>query len=129
MHAQTDCRLDLLHAPWHAPSGRVEDGEDNVMNEIYLFVSTYVLVFALGVQSLNVNNGHVIAAFFTSFVIGAANLVLYKLAPNASPTEIMAFLIGGPFGIVSAMRSHGWIHERFRREASAAQLERIRALD
>ena len=28
------------------------------MTELALFASTFVLVFALGLQSLNVNNGH-----------------------------------------------------------------------
>lgn len=93
------------------------------MSELALFVSTYILVFALGLQSLNVNQGRYIAAFFTSFVIGLANLVLYKLAPNASPSEIAAFLIGGPLGIISAMRTHRWLS---RPSAASAMTELIR---
>lgn len=76
------------------------------MNELILFASTFVLVFALGMQSLNVNGGHYIAAFLTSFAIGGANMVLLKLGPNAGTTEIIAFLAGGPFGIVSSMAVH-----------------------
>jgi len=76
------------------------------MNEVYLFGSTFILVFALGFQSLNVNGGHYLLAFSTSFVIGAANLVLYKMAPNANATEMAAFLLGGPFGIVASMAAH-----------------------
>jgi len=76
------------------------------MNELTLFASTFVLVFALGAQSLNVNNGHYIAAAVTSFVIGAGQMVLFKLAPNASWSEIVAFLIGGPFGITASMWTH-----------------------
>ena len=34
------------------------------MTELTLFASTFVLVFALGAQSLNVNNGHYVAAAF-----------------------------------------------------------------
>lgn len=79
------------------------------MTALYLFGSTFVLVFALGFQSLNVNGGHYWLAFFTSFAIGAANLVLYKLAPNANTVEMAAFLLGGPFGIVASM----WAHQRF----------------
>jgi hypothetical protein len=81
------------------------------MNEIYLFSSTFILVFSLGLQSLNVNGGYYIRAFLTSFVIGGANLVLYKLAPNATTTEIIAFLTGGPFGIVCSIFAHGWINK------------------
>lgn len=68
--------------------------------------SCFVLVFALGAQSLNVNNGHYIAAAFTSFFIGGGQLVLFKLAPNANWTEMASFLIGGPFGITASMWAH-----------------------
>lgn len=84
------------------------------MNALLLFASTFALVFFLGLQSLNVNGGHYRAAFVTSFGIGVANLILFKLAPDASSAEIAAFLAGGPFGIVSSM----WAHRRmFRRPA------------
>ena len=88
------------------------------MNELILFGSTFVVVFALGLQSLNVNGGHYIAAFLTSFAIGGANMVLLKLGPQASTSEIVAFLGGGPFGIVLSM----WIHQRTigRRRRAAA---------
>lgn len=76
------------------------------MNEAWLFLSTLVLVFALGLQSLNVNGGHYVAAFATSFLIGGANLVVLKLAPNATLTEIIAYLSGGPIGIVLSMAAH-----------------------
>lgn len=76
------------------------------MTELTLFASTFVLVFALGAQSLNVNNGHYIAAALTSFVIGAGQMVLFKLAPHASWPEIAAFLLGGPFGIMASTWSH-----------------------
>lgn len=78
---------------------------------IALFVSTYLLVMALGAQSLLVNNGRYVGAFLNSFVIGTGNLVLYKLAPGASGWEIAAFLSGGPFGICSAM----WVLRKYHR--------------
>lgn len=81
---------------------------DEAMTELTLFSSTFVLVFALGAQSLNVNNGHYIAAAFTSFVIGSGQMVLFKLAPHASWSEIASFLLGGPFGITASM----WAHPR-----------------
>jgi len=71
-----------------------------------LFGSTALLVLALGLQSLNVNNGHIKAAVLNSFLIGAGNLILYKLAPTATPLEMAAFLCGGPVGIYIAMRLH-----------------------
>jgi hypothetical protein len=71
-----------------------------------LLASTYLLVLFLGLQSLNVNGGHRLGAFVTSFAIGGANLALYKLAPNAAGLEIAAYLLGGPAGIVTAMAMH-----------------------
>ena len=41
--------------------------------------------------------------------IGSANLVLFKLAPNASGLEIAAYLVGGPFGIVASMTAYQWL--------------------
>lgn len=76
------------------------------MSELLLFVSTFALVFALGLQSQVVRDGNHWVAFINSFFIGAANLVLFKLAPNASTPEIIAYLCGGPVGIVSSM----WFH-------------------
>lgn len=86
------------------------------MNAAFLFLSTFVLVLALGLQSQFVNNGHPAMAFANSLVIGASNLVLFKLAPDASGLEIAAYLLGGPFGIVTSMflfaRFTGWLIKR-----------------
>lgn len=73
------------------------------MTALALLASTFCLVFFLGLQSLVVNAGHRLAAFANSFAIGTANLILFKLAPDASGIEIAAYLCGGPFGIVAAM--------------------------
>lgn len=83
------------------------------MNALLLFVSTFGLVFALGLQSLNVNGGHRWAAFFTSFGIGLGNLVVLKLAPDAGPLEIAAYMAGGPLGIVASMAAHQHIRRAF----------------
>ena len=82
------------------------------MTAAALFISTFALVFFLGLQSLNVNNGYYTAACFTSFGIGVGNLVLFKLAPDANGIEIAAFLLGGPFGIVAAMRFFRFVRDR-----------------
>ena len=82
------------------------------MNAGLLFVSTFALVMALGAQSLLVNNGRYLAAFCNSFAIGAGNLILFKLAPNASPMEMASFLAGSPFGIVAAMYFLRHLHRK-----------------
>ena len=78
------------------------------MTELALFASTFALVFALGMQSLNVNGGHYKAAFINSFLIGASNLVVLKVVPHANVMKMCAYLMGGPFGIITSM----WIHSR-----------------
>jgi hypothetical protein len=79
------------------------------MTALLIFAATFVMVFALGFQSLNVNNGHHKAAFLTSFVLGTRNLVILKLVPDTnSLLELSAYLLGGPFGIVASM----WTHRR-----------------
>lgn len=79
------------------------------MTALYLLASTFALVFTLGLQSQLVNRGHLVAAMINSFCIGSANLILFKLAPNASGLEIAGFLMGGPFGIATSM----WAYRRF----------------
>lgn len=81
-------------------------------NILALFASTFLVVFALGAQSLFVNNARYAMAFFNSFLIGSCHLVLYKLTPDASVVEMVAFLAGGPFGIVSAM----WVFRHLHRK-------------
>lgn len=81
-------------------------------NHLALFGSTFLVVFALGSQSLIVNNGRYLLAFGNSFLIGTCNLILFKLAPEASGAEIAAFLLGGPFGIISAM----WVFRHLHRK-------------
>jgi uncharacterized transporter YbjL len=76
------------------------------MTALALLLSTFCLVFTLGMQSQLVNNGHYAGAFANSLAIGTANLVLFKLAPSATGVEIAAYLVGGPFGIVTAM----WVY-------------------
>lgn len=85
------------------------------MKELILFGSAYCSVFVMGFQSLNVNAGRYVAAFVASFLIGVFNIALYKLVPAANePTEIAAYLIGGPLAIVSAM----YVHRKFFRKKS-----------
>jgi len=80
------------------------------MSALFLLASTFGLVFALGLQSQLVNNGHFVSAFFNSLVIGACNLVLFKLAPDATGLEVAAYLVGGPFGIVASMLFYRRMH-------------------
>jgi hypothetical protein len=82
------------------------------LTALALLASTFFLVFFLGLQSLIVNSGHRAFAFANSFAIGAANLTLFKLAPEATGLEVAAYLCGGPFGIVAAMEFFRWWKKR-----------------
>lgn len=90
------------------------------MTALVLFLSTFVLVFALGLQSLNVNGRHYVWAFFTSFAIGGSNMVLLKLGPDANWLEVAAFLSGGPLGIVTSM----WVHPLLVSRSAASKRRR-----
>jgi hypothetical protein len=86
------------------------------MTALILFASTFATVLALGLQSLNVNGGHRAMAFCTSFLIGAGNLVLFKVLPGPTSTlEIACYLLGGPVGIVCAMALHPVLARRYGR--------------
>ena len=77
------------------------------MAELTLFASTFGVVFCLGFQSLTVNAGHYVLAFCCSCLIGAFNLLLFKTAPHVTGvSQTIAYLMGGPLAIVSAMYVH-----------------------
>ena len=85
------------------------------MTELLLFGSTFLTVFALGLQQLNVNGGHRWAAFITSILIGVGNLVVLKVVPGAGWSEVLAYLLGGPLGIVASMAAHPRVVDWWRR--------------
>ena len=91
------------------------------MTTLAIFVSTFAVVFFLGLQSLNVNRGHYAAAFLTSFAIGGMNLVILKTVPDGSLPDMLAYLLGGPFGILAAM----WAHPRIVRRADTADISTL----
>lgn len=78
------------------------------MTALILFVSTFVAVFALGFQSLNVNQGHYRAAALTSFAIGGGNLMILKMVPAGDLYAMAAYLTAGPLAIMASM----WVHRR-----------------
>jgi len=77
-----------------------------------ILVVQYVSVFALGIQSLNVNGGHRLLAAINSVVIsvswlGSTYLTLIRNEPSA--LNIVAFIIGGVAGILNSMSAHPWL--------------------
>lgn len=87
------------------------------MTALALFASTYLLVLFLGLQSLNVNGGHRLMAVVTSFGIGAANITILKIMPGPTgAVELLAYLVGGPAGILTSMAIHPWTVRKFGRK-------------
>lgn len=73
------------------------------MTTLLLFASTFGLVFALGLQSQFVNNGHYGAAFANSLMISVAQLGALQIVHATTPMHYAAYVVGGPLGIVSSM--------------------------
>jgi hypothetical protein len=71
-------------------------------------LATFVSVFTLGLQSLNVNQGHYLAAAVTSFFIGSGHIFLYRYMPAAGVHEFIAYYLGGITGITFSI----WFHKR-----------------
>lgn len=76
------------------------------MTHLALFASAFCVVFLLGFQQKNVHGEHYVAAVVTSFGIGIAQIFLWRLVPDATGSQIIATLCGGPSGIVAAMYLH-----------------------
>lgn len=68
------------------------------MNELILFLSAVVAVTLLVCQSINNNHGRTWLAMLTSTGIGLAQVFMFRLLPDASWTEIAAWVAGGPVG-------------------------------
>jgi hypothetical protein len=79
------------------------------MIAITLFVATFATVLLTGLQQLNVQHGHKVAAAVTSPLLASAFLVLFKLLPGTTThLEVLAHFAGGALGIVASM----WLHPR-----------------
>ena len=73
-----------------------------------LFTSQTSMVTLLVIQSrLNIH-GYMWAAAGNSFLIGTAQLVMWRIMPNPSMLEIGAFLVAGPVGNIIAQ----WVNRK-----------------
>jgi uncharacterized membrane protein SpoIIM required for sporulation len=73
------------------------------MTAALLLASTFGLVFALGLQSQFVNNGHYVSAFTNSLLISLGQLGMLQIIHAQSTLEYVAYMLGGPIGIVCSM--------------------------
>lgn len=91
---------------------------------LVVFAATFISVFTLGLQSLNVNGRHYLAAAFTSLFIGGGHMLLYRFMPSAAAPEILSYLVGGVTGITSSIwchdRAKAWLQKRRERRSMVA---------
>lgn len=83
---------------------------------LIVFTSSMFSVFALGFQSLNVNQGQRVMASVTSLVICTGSLFLFKAMPTAGLWPILAYFLGCNVGIQLSMAIHprvkAWLESR-----------------
>lgn len=79
------------------------------MTELALFCGSFAIVFALGFQQQNIHCHRYVLGMLNATFIGVLNLLMLKLGPQASPTDMLAFIAGEPFGTVAAI----WLNSRW----------------
>ena len=72
------------------------------MSELLLFSSQFLCVLLLVVQSINNNHGRALLGAITSVGIGITQIVTFKLLPDASVSEMIAWISAGPLANVAA---------------------------
>lgn len=72
------------------------------MNEALLFGSQFVCVLLLVVQSINNIHGRAVLGALTSVGIGFAQILTFKLLPEANWSEMIAWVAAGPAANVAA---------------------------
>jgi hypothetical protein len=78
------------------------------MNNLILFLASFILTSLLGLQQLNVEHRKYLYAFITSIFISAANYFLFKILPTEGFEflQFLSFSIGGGLGIIYSMKLH-----------------------
>ena len=81
------------------------------MNAVLILLGQFLAVFLLGFQSRCVNSGKAGVSFCTSMLIGMCQVWMFKSIPAAQGWELLAFLLGGPCGIVASIYAHRVIYK------------------
>lgn len=103
------------------------------MDALLVFASTFIAVFFLGLQSLNVNQGQHLAASVTSIFISLGHIALYKYMPTGGAIELAGYFTGGVLGINAGMwfhpRAKAWFTARRARSIDEHALPYVRPTD
>jgi len=78
------------------------------MNDLLLFASSFLSIFLMGFQQLNVEHRKYALSFITSFAMTFFNYCIFKLLPSGGfdLLQFFSFAFGGALGIVLAMVAH-----------------------
>lgn len=73
-----------------------------------IFISQFLTIFLLGLQSLMVRDHIYTGAFIGSLLIGMCQFYIYNVTQTIDvyTTHWFVFIFSGPFAIVSSMWSH-----------------------
>lgn len=87
----------------------------SALNYLLMFGSSFFMVFLLGLQSKNVNQGHYLAAIITSFGISVANFLFVKYAAAGDYLVFAVCATGGCCGIAASIWFYKHVIERRQR--------------
>ena len=76
------------------------------LDYVAMFVSSFVVVFLLGLQSKNVNKSRYVAAAITSVGISIAQFAFVKYAANGNWLVLIISALGGAMGIAFSIYVH-----------------------
>lgn len=73
-----------------------------------IFISQFLTIYLLGMQSLMVRDNHYLGAFLGSLLIGICQFYIYNITNTFGLLSIdwFVFIIAGPVAIISAMKTH-----------------------
>lgn len=77
-----------------------------MLDALIILASSFFSVFALGFQSLNVNQGRYVWASLTSIVICTGSIFILRGIPTANVLPLVAYYVGCNLGILTGMWSH-----------------------
>jgi len=88
---------------------------------LLMFVSNFFVVFLLGLQSKNVNQGRYLAAILTSFGISMANFLFIRYAASGDMTVFTTCAAGGACGIAFSIWFYSNVIEAKRRDPQTTE--------
>lgn len=84
----------------------------NLLALSLLFFSQFSVVFLLGFQSQTVRDNKHLQAAITSSLIGASQLLQWKVMPKANALEMFVWWTAGPAAIVLSMYFYTWLRRK-----------------